>query len=254
MMKMKLGRQARAFNPKIKNMRAVYGKPLPTPPAAIDWSHNITDFGVMLNDRLGDCTCAAVYHARQIWTANTLTEQTEPDRCVLNLYEAATGYNPQNPATDQGGVEQYVLQYLLNEGIPLGDGTRDKILGFMEVDHNNINDVKLTIAEFGLAYIGFNVPNSMFAAGEPPQVWTVSQDPNLAATEGGHAIILIAYDDQGPTCVSWGKKYKMTWEFFSRYTDEVYAIVDKSWIETTGKTPLNLTLQELEELMADLRS
>jgi hypothetical protein len=253
-MKMKLGRQARAFNPKIKHMRAVYGKPLPTPPVSIDWSHNITDFGVMLNDRLGDCTCAAVYHARQIWTVNTLTEQTESDNCVLKLYEEATGYNPANPATDQGGVEQYVLSYLLNTGIPLNDGTRDKILGFIEVDHTNINDVKLTIAEFGVAYIGFNVPNSLFAAGEPPTLWTVSTNPYLASTEGGHAIVLVAYDNEGPTCISWGKKYKMTWEFFLKYTDEVYAIIDKSWIATTGKTPLNLDVAALEELMSDLRS
>jgi hypothetical protein len=253
-MEMKLGRKARTYDPKIKHMSAVFGQELPVAPDSIDWSHNITDFGMMLNDRLGCCTCAAVYHARQIWTANTLTEQTESDNCVLNLYEAATGYNPANPATDQGGVEQYVLSYLLNSGIPLNDGTRDKILGFMEVNHRNLNDVKLTIAEFGVAYIGFNVPHSLFATGNPPQLWTVSQDPNLAATDGGHAIVLVAYDNEGPTCISWGSKYKMTWEFFMKYTDEVYAIVDNSWITTAGKTPLNMDLADLESLMAELRT
>jgi hypothetical protein len=251
-MKMKLGRNARTHDPKIKHMRAIYGKPLPIAPTSIDWTHNITNFGVMLNDRLGCCTCAAVYHARQIWTANVLTEQTEPDNCVLQLYEEATGYNPADPNTDQGGVEQYVLKYLLNTGFPLRDGTRDKILGFMEINHRDINDVKLTIAEFGVAYIGFDVPNSLFAAGDPPPLWTVSQDPNLAATHGGHAIVLVAYDDEGPTCISWGSKYKMTWEFFMKYTDEVYAIVDSSWIANTGRTPLNIDLNELESLMAEL--
>lgn len=251
-MDVKFGRKARVFDPKVKQMSAVFGQ-LPTAPESIDWSHNITNFGMMLNDRLGCCTCAAVYHARQIWTANTLTEQTESDNYVLSLYEEATGYNPSNPSTDQGGVEQYVLSYLLNSGIPLADGSRDKILGFMEVNCKNINDVKLTIAEFGVAYIGFDVPNSLFANGAPSQLWTVSTDQNLAMTRGGHAVVLVAYDTEGPTCISWGLKYKMTWDFFIKYTEEVYAIIDKSWLMTSGKTPMNIDLNELEQMMSELR-
>lgn len=247
----KLGRKARTHNPKIKHMSVLFGHHLPIAPDTIDWSHNITNFGMMLNDKLGSCTSAAVYHARQIWTANTLTEQTESDDCVLHLYEESGGYNPADPSTDQGGIEQDVLTYLLNVGFPLTNGSRDKILGFMEVNHRNINDVKLTIAEFGVAYIGFNVPNSVVA--DSPATWTISKDPLLADVSGGHAVVLIAYDLEGPTCISWGTKYKMTWEFFTKYTDEVYAIIDNSWILTSGKTPLNIDLSKLKLLMAELK-
>ena len=62
-----------------------------------------TNFGVMLNDRLGDCTCAAVYHARQVWSFNAGGKEiTEVDHDVLELYEQACGYNPDVPSSDQG--------------------------------------------------------------------------------------------------------------------------------------------------------
>ncbi len=250
----KLGRNARSFNTSVKLLQNVIPT-LPTPPKEVDWSHGINNFGMMLNDRLGCCTCAAVYHAKQIWTANTLTEQTESDNQVLSLYEQACGYNPSNPSTDQGGNEQSVLTYLMNQGIPLDDGTRDKIIGFMEVNPSNLDDVKVTINEFGVAYIGFNVPKSLFANGAPASIWEVSKDLTLANSfDGGHAVVLVGYDDIGPTCISWGSKYKMTWEFFSRYTEEVYAIIDKSWIETNGKTPLDIDIGELEVIMSELKN
>jgi hypothetical protein len=45
----------------------------------------------------------------------------------------------------------------------------------------------------------------------------------------------------------------MTWSFFQRYCDEVYAIVSKDWIEASGKTPLGMDLAQLETLMHELR-
>jgi hypothetical protein len=46
----------------------------------------------------------------------------------------------------------------------------------------------------------------------------------------------------------------MTWEFFGKYVDEVYAISDQAWIAATGKTPGGLTLKDLETQMGALRA
>lgn len=249
-----LGRKSRLFNPKIAHMSAIAGAMiLPEPPVSVDWTHNIPHFGMMLNDQLGDCTCAAVYHARQIWTANVITEQTESDDMVLKLYEEACGYVPGNLNSDNGGVEQHVLLHLLNTGFPLNDGSRDKILAFVEVDPRNIDDVKRTINECGVAYIGFEVPKNLLPSdgSNPAPVWKL--DPNDCDTEGGHAVILAGYDEEGPIVISWGEKYKMTWEFFQYFTDEVYAIASNDWFLKTGKTPLGLTLDELKKLMIGIR-
>jgi hypothetical protein len=251
--KFKFGRQARKFDPRVKHLGAVLAQhpALPAVPAEANWTHGIKDFGMMLNDTLGDCTCAAVFHARQIWTANTAVESTEPDAMVLKLYEKACGYNPADPNTDGGGVEQHVLSYLYNTGVPLADGTVDKILGYVEVNVQNHTEVKITINEFGLAYIGISVPNSIYdASGEPLQVWDYVPGSDI---EGGHAIILVGYDPTGLTFISWGGLYKMTWAFFDNYCEEAYAIVDKNWIAKTGKTPLSMTMQQLEDLMKEIK-
>ena len=53
--------------------------------------------------------------------------------------------------------------------------------------------------------------------------------------------------------ISWGALYKMTWAFFSAFTDETYAIADPTWIAATGKTSLGLALADLEAQMQALR-
>jgi hypothetical protein len=256
-MQLKLGRQPRTFNPRVPHMSAILARgDLPTPPLSVDYTAGMPDeLGSMLNDSLGDCTCAAYYHARQIWTFNARGAViTEPDSDVLGLYEGACGYSPSDPTTDQGGVEQDVLTYLLNTGAPVGaDGSqRDKILAFLEVDFRNLDDLKRAIADCGIAYIGIDVPQSvMDSAGDSTVPW--DYNPSNAAIVGGHAIVLAAYDLDTFTCISWGKRYKLTHNFLAEFLDEAYAIADPAWIRATGKTPLGMSVQGLEAQMAGLR-
>jgi hypothetical protein len=213
-----------------------------------------SNLGMMLNDQLGDCTCAAVYHAMQVWSFNAGgTLVTQPDGDVERLYILACGYNPRIPGEGPGGNEQHVLTYLLKNGAPIGPNgaTRHKITAFVEVDPRNTDDVKRTINDCGVAYIGFNVPESMDpSVMVPPAVWTY--DPQKATPVGGHAVVLAGYNNQGARVISWGQYYTMTWEFFAHFVDEVYAIADGEWIEAKGTTPGGLTLDELEAQMQAL--
>jgi len=255
----KLGRTPRGFDPRIPHMSALLaGKQLTPPPASVDYTQGMpTDLGMMLNDTLGDCTCAAVYHAIQVWTFNTTQDKsmdTEPDSDVKRLYELACGYNPNTPGEGPGGNEQHVLKYLLRRGAPSGPAgkTVNKIAAFVEVDPRNTDDVKRTINDCGVAYIGFSVPaNIMPENGEPPAVWDV--DPSNPQIIGGHAVVLAGYDTNGARVISWGQYYTMTWNFFAKYVDEVYAIADQDWVESTGQTPGGITLAELEQQMQALK-
>ena len=211
---------------------------------------------MMLNDKLGDCTCAAVYHAIQVWTFNSSQGKnmdTEPDSDVEKLYELACGYNPKTPGEGPGGNEQHVLKYLLRHGAPCGTtgSTCNKIAAFVEVDARITDDVKRAILDCGVAYIGFAVPASLMPPGqEPPKVWKV--DPNNTQMVGGHAVVLAGYDASGARVISWGSYYTMTWEFFAKYVDEVYAIADQAWVDATGKTPGGLSMQQLQAQMQAL--
>jgi len=253
----KLGRTPRGHDSRIPHMSALLaGVTLPPIPASKDWTVGMpANLGMMLNDSLGDCTCAAVYHARQVWTANTGTMVTEPDSDVEMLYEQACGYNPSAGGEGPGGNEQSVLTYLLNTGAPTGasGATRDKISAFVEVDPRNQDDVQRTIYCCGVAYIGFNVPESLMPPGEqPPQVWTVV--PGKTKSVGGHAVVLAGYDANGAKVISWGQYYTMTWQFFSTFVDEVYAIADDEWFAANSSMdPLGTNLSTLESLMQALK-
>jgi hypothetical protein len=233
------------------------GKQVPAPPPSVNYTTGMpSTFGMMLNDTLGDCTCAAFYHAIQVWSFKAeKVEDTEPDTDVEQLYVQACGYNPQKGGEGPGGNEQKVLEYILTTGAPAGPAgqSRHKTLGFVEVDPRNINDVKSTINDCGVAYIGFNVPqNIMPANGDTPKVWTV--DKSNSKIVGGHAVVLPGYDAEGAIVISWGELYKMTWQFFSTFVDEVYAIADSDWVNATGKTPAGMSLAELETQMQALRA
>lgn len=244
----KLGRQKRVFNAKIPHMSAILAsRKFPMPPASVDWTKGVTEYSTMLNTELGCCTISAIFHSIQIWSLNSSEEITESDKSVLSLYEEACGYSPDDSSSDQGGIEQNVLKYCCNTGVPLDDGTREKFLGFAEVDTRNINDIKTTIAEFGICYLGVEIPQGIWdESGNPKTVWDGSGDSEIV---GGHAIAACKYDETGVTVISWGSLYLLTWEFFSKYVDEAYAIISQDWINSQNKTPLGLTKEELENLM-----
>lgn len=255
----KLGRTPRAHDPRVPHLSSLLaGQTITPPPPSVDYTQGMpANLGMMLNNTLGDCTCAAVYHAIQVWTFNTTqgkSMDTEPDSDVEKLYELACGYNPKTPGEGPGGNEQHVLKYLLTKGAPTGPSgkTTNKIAAFVEVDPRNLDDVKGTINDCGVAYIGFNVPaNIMPANANPPAVWTV--DPSNPKIIGGHAVVLAGYDANGARLISWGQYYTMTWQFFAKYVDEVYAIADQDWVEATGKTPGGISLATLEQQMQALK-
>jgi hypothetical protein len=254
----KLGRLHRTYDARVPHMSAlVAGQQLPPPPPSVNYTTKLpSNLGMMLNDTLGDCTCAAVYHALQVWSANASGQiDTECDADVEKLYILACGYNPRAGGEGPGGNEQHVLTYLLRSGAPTGPQgqTRHKIAGFVEVDPRNIDDVKRTINDCGVAYIGFNVPQFIVPPppAVPPDVWDVQRQSTQIV--GGHAVVLAGYDANGARVISWGQYYTMTWEFFSTYVDEVYAIADQTWIDKTGKSPAGLTLAELEVQMQALK-
>jgi hypothetical protein len=254
----KLGRLARTHDKRIPMLHDLLkGAPLPTPPPQADYTVGMpSNLGFMRNDTLGDCTCAAYYHALQVWSYNAAHKiDTEPDVDVVDLYEQACGYNPNQPGEGPGGNEQHVLTFLLNKGAPYGPSgaQRHKLAAFVEVDVSNIPAVKNTIQDCGVCYIGFNVPQFMMPPGKPPlAVWDV--DPKGDNTIiGGHAVVLAGYNATGARVLSWGNYYTMTWAFFEKFVDEAYALADPEWVAATGKTPAGLSLQQLEQAMQGLR-
>lgn len=201
------------------------------PPESADWLSTVPPYGwgMLGNDLLGDCTCAGVGHKRigDVWAnQGTLLEVTTPE--VVSFYENF-GYRPDDPNSDQGAYCQKVLETWCKIGF-LGE----KPVAFAKIKVSNLNEVKAAIALFGQIYCGFDVPQSaedQFNAGE---TWTVVPgSPDI----GGHCVTLGAYDADGPTCVTWARLQKMTWDFFKKYFREAYVTVGPDdYNPATGRT------------------
>jgi hypothetical protein len=251
----KLGRKVRSFNPAIPHLSAhLAGRDLPPPPASVDWIRGMpADLGPMLNNQINDCSCAAIYHALQVWSFNTAgTVDTEPDANVEALYSAVTGYQAGSAPPGPECAMQDVLTYCAKTGLPVGaDGKGvNKLAAFLEIDCRNLDDLKRTVQECGVAYVGINVPAYLHT--DPmPTVWDVeTENANII---GGHAVLAAGYDAQGIQVISGGKIYIMTWAYFSKYTHEAYALADASWMEAKGTSPAGLSLAVLEQQMKALK-
>jgi hypothetical protein len=219
---------------------------LPAFPPSRDWTGKATPgWGMMLNDQLGDCTCAAIGHIIQAWSSNAGPKEiTLPDSAILKAYEAVGGYKPGQPNTDQGAVELDVLKYWRKTGVG-----GYKIDAFVALEPKNHQHIEAAVDLFGGAYIGVSLPISA----QKQKVWSVPPGgptgSGAPGSWGGHAVVIEAYDPQGLTCITWGQRKRMTWSFWDAYCDEAYATLSELW---AGKKPAPSGFN-LAQLKADLK-
>ncbi len=71
----------------------------------------------MLNITLGDCTCAAFYHAIRSGRSKPRKSKIQSRiRMLSSSALQACGYNPKKGGEGPGGNEQKVLEYILTKG------------------------------------------------------------------------------------------------------------------------------------------
>ena len=210
---------------------------LPPVPAVVDYSDKITQWGMMLNDRIGDCTIAAAGHLIEEWTDG---KTIVPDSTITSVYSFISGYDPVTGKNDNGCAELDVLNYWHNNGI-----NNDKIGAFTEVDIKKPVDIKTALYLFNGLYIGVNLPESAQNEFQENLPWTVVQGSPI---EGGHAIILTGFDSKYFHAVTWGALVSIEPAWLSKYMDEAYAIISNDYF-SGAKT---LEGFDIASLMSDL--
>lgn len=248
----RLGRLPPRFDPRtLRAARYLIPSALPPLPTYVHWSQNAKQpWGMMLNDRLGDCTCAGVGHAIQTWTANHGQEVTLPDSDILTAYEAVSGYDPTTGANDNGAVEIDVLNYWRNTGVG-----GHKIGAYVALEPRDQREIKEGIYLFGGVYIGIALP----AAWQNQSTWKAPHfhfDFGHPAWQpgswGGHAVFVVDYDAQYATCVSWGELIQIEWAAFPLYVQEAYGIVAPDWVSDASKAPNGFDITALVQDLSAL--
>lgn len=229
---------------------------LPPAPPSADYTAKPRAFlsQVLGNDRLGDCTCAGIFHTGGTLLGNAGEPIPFTEADTVGLYGRACGYDPKDPSTDQGGNEQDVLNYVKANGL-LTDGSH-KIGAWAGVDGHNRQQVMTAIYLFENVYFGVELPDAWinpFPSGDG-FVWDVAGD---ADPSNGHCFVGLGYDDKGVIIDTWGMLGRITWDAVAKYattagSGELYAIFGAdSLVKASQKAPNGF---DASQLAADIQA
>jgi len=219
---------------------------LAAPPAAVSRPHPGFKWGMLANDSIGDCVIAMMLHSIEEFH---LDAQTEPpaftDQDAISLYSAITGYNPNDPSSDQGTDETTAMNYWEQPGLRT-NGTTHTIAATVAVDASNLDECRIAIDEFVTLQIGIALPNT--AKGQTE--WTVVGDPDTdpdsaPGSWGGHGIPYREYDGETFTCVTWGAELLLTVPFHQAYAQEAHVVVTDEMLNNQGVGPSGVAWDDL---------
>jgi hypothetical protein len=252
--KLKLGKGDARHDPRTLLLATYMTAGLPAPPASFDLTAKVgAAWGMMDNDQLGDCTCAAAGHLIMEWTANSGKKMITPtDQQIVAAYSAITGYNPVTGANDNGANETDVLNYWRQSGI-----AGHKIGAYVATEPANHTHIMDAVYIFEGCYIGLQLPISAQAQTQNHQPWSVppggATGNGKPGSWGGHAVPVVAYDARTVTVVTWGALQTMTWSFWETYCDEAYAIISADYINNKKQAPQGFSMKQLQIDLADLK-
>jgi hypothetical protein len=211
-------------------------KAIPPPPDkyAVDETLDKTiPLSMLGNDKYGDCVIVGkANHLLRLeeYEQDEVISVTEQD--CLNQYWKEEGWRPCSwgwewwdkffPKPDRGLVMLDSLNAWRKEGWSVA-GRNYTIHAFAALQ--DITDLKNAVYYFNGAEIGFSVPQSAIDQFDAGEKWEVVSD--YQPIVGGHAIYISAYSPEGVECITWAKKQWMSWEFYQKYADESWGIVDE---------------------------
>jgi len=242
----KLGRAPKRHDARTICLAKLLEPQLPPPPPVVDDRAKISNLGIMLNDTIGDCTCASAGHIIQALTAENGKQVILPDSDILAAYEAITGYNPSDPSTDTGAVELDVLNYWRKTGIG------GHVIGaYASIAPTNLTELKQAISIFGNVYAGVDMPLCIQDADtwEAPKWWQHGGN-TTAGSWGGHAVPIVAYDTKWFYIISWGEYIPVSPAFIDLYFTEAYAVMSPDEVNDAGVTPDGFNTAQLQQYLA----
>lgn len=251
---MKFGKKpARPDAIKLKFAQVLDATRLPVPPPAFGHATLIHGrWSVLGNDQWGDCVWAGAAHEHMLFSVTGKHGSVSfDDKSVLSDYSAVTGFDPQDPATDQGTDMQAAASYRRKTGVVDRSGIRHKIDAYAEIARADLSQVALSAWLFGACGIGVEFPNTamdQFNAGKPFSV------VSGAKVEGGHYMPCVGRHKDGHyVLVTWGRTVLATPEWMRKYMDEAVAYISRDIVlDKTHMSPEGFDLQTLDNFLSSL--
>jgi hypothetical protein len=198
---------------------------------------------MLANDSLSDCGPAATEHYRMAKAGSATVTPAATDTYTEDLYFAyGTAQGEPGPQPDQGVDNATWLKWLFDQGL---------IEAYAELDPSNGDEVRQAMIDFRGVLVGCVLADDAESDFEatPPIPWNLSSsdqpDPN-----DGHDILLVAYDPNSETFVTWGGLQPATvaWS-----TDEVADKDLEAWVIITAEDAARSGV-DITALQATIRS
>ena len=223
---------------------------LPSPPK--NFGHErlvVGSWGMLGNDQYGDCVWAGAAHETMLWNREGARTAIFDDQSVLSDYSAVTGFNPNDPNTDQGTDMQVAASYRRKTGVRDAKGQRHLVTAYLAITPKDVEELKQAIYLYSAVGIGIEFPSTamdQFNQGKP---WTVVKG---ASVEGGHYVPAVGYNSRYLYVVTWGKVQRMSWAFYKKYNDESVVYISEEMLngdvslEGFNLAQLELDLKQLK--------
>ncbi len=201
----------------------------------------------------GDCVWAGAAHEHRL--INKLVHKVDVQFTgadVISDYAAVTGYDPDDPSTDNGTDVHEALDYRRKIGIRDAKGVRHKIGAYVAIDPNNWDHLRQAAFIFGAVGIGFEFPNSAWDQFDHGRPWDVV--PNDGGNDGGHYVpIMGAPSADKVGVVSWGKRQEMTRAFYEKYNDETWVYITPEELNEKGTGLHGFDMTKLNQFLSALK-
>jgi hypothetical protein len=200
---------------------------------------------VLGNDLYGCCAPAGAYGLAQIQSnnANASDPIVPTTDQVLALYTALTGFDPNDPSTDQGTVLTDLLNSWQTTGFEVttrsGKTRLSQIVGWASLDISSFALLRWAGYTFGGNYLGIQCPQK---CEDNTTNWNFAPGLPIA---GGHCIVQAGEGSLGGKMRSWGLFIPASAGFMGGYIDEGYIVVGPDWLNQQQKSPTNLNLDSL---------
>lgn len=240
---MLLGRVKSIHDPRMLHLHHyVEVDTLPVPPSRAMLDDTVS-WPMLANNQFNCCTSAAAGHMIHHWTTANRNSIFLNDQDIIQAHADLTGDHLMEPVSMLDA-----LKFWRKRGIG-----NHRIHSYMSARHAKPDTLRGVVFLFGAAYVGLDLPDFAMSGG-PTQMletpWEIPADASpqsIAPQEkNGHCVAVIGYDEKAIYVVTWGTLKAMSWDFFVRYTDEVYAVLSIDWAQQDKQSPSGFDMPTLE--------
>ena len=198
-------------------------------------------WGMLDNDRYGDCVAAAMFHCDEsFYLRRNVIPTPYAAAEVLTAYFAMNGVpaGPPGSSSDQGTDPSVAMKFWVDAGLP-----GHKLAGFGQLPATSPN-IRRAIWEFGGVILAIALPDNWQTFVSPGGVanFTGTVTPNQ---QNGHGIVANGFTPDGLQIVTWGKEGSMDDAFASSVLEQVFVPLSMDALNSADVGPAGFQFAQM---------